>query len=71
MLCSLSYGIQSLQSVPDIRMAHEQIPDESTPVILDHDGDWSLIKPHENRRHPVLGQIESVAEAIFPHKKEP
>src|SRR5579859_3718028 len=44
---------------------HEVFPYQSTTIVFDHHYDGCLIQPHENRRHPMLVVIESVAKTIF------
>src|ERR1035438_2823829 len=48
----------------DFRVGHEILPDHAAAIILDHDHNNRLIKPHPNRVKPVLGLVEAVVEAV-------
>ena len=45
-------------------MAHEQVPEHSGAIVLDHDGDGSLIQSHEQGRDPILA-IAHIATLIL------
>jgi hypothetical protein len=52
-----------LQPGPDIGIGHEQLPQKSGPVILNHDHDRPLIDRKIRACIPVMGLAERIGEA--------
>ena len=45
-------------------MTHEELPQQSRPIILEHDGYRALVNGEVALRIPVVRFAESIAEAI-------
>src|ERR1700676_453214 len=44
----------------DLWVGHEQLPDQSGAIVLDHYGNWSLVESHINGRKPIAAFVEGV-----------
>jgi hypothetical protein len=54
----------SLQRRLDFRIRHKHLPDQSRPVVLDHDHDQGLVQTHIDIFKPVLGEVKTIAESV-------
>ena len=61
----LASFVESFHSCFYVGMAHEEVPKQLCARVFNHHGDRTLVEPHENRRYPVLRQVEGVLEAVF------
>src|SRR5947207_3004000 len=53
-----------LQHRLNLRIGHEQFPDQPGAVVFDHHCDRRLVQSHEDWRNPVFVQVDCIARTI-------
>src|SRR6266700_4811198 len=48
----------------DLRIGHEQFPDQPGAIVFDHHCDGRLVQSHEDWRDPVFVQVDCIARTI-------
>src|SRR5258706_12936090 len=48
----------------DLRVRHEQLPDQPAAIILDHYGNRSLVEAHVDGRKPIAAFVEGVSRSV-------
>lgn len=60
---TFAFSHSLLQCRLDFRVRHEQLPNESRRVVLDHDHDGGLVQNHIDVFKLILGEVKTIAEA--------